>query len=135
MAADCALGLSIVAEAATRLLEVTAVAKDPTRCPVSVRVTRGDLLDLACPEQIAQDCDVLVAPFGSFDAGEVDFAADLHGAVALGRASERIARKPVRFVLAGRSRRSTDATGDRGGPGYAMQPDWHLLAEHAAVEM
>ena len=137
LAADSPLGRSIVAEASSRALRVTAVVIDPARwsAQVQAEVVRGDLLDLACPERLIDDSDVVVVPFGSSDSGAVDFGTDLHAATMLCRASERLALMTAQLVLAGRARRTFDAAHNEGLAGHLLEEGARQLADHAAVAM
>jgi len=135
LAADSPLGRSIVDEASTRALELTAVVRDPLRwpSPSPVSVIRGDLLDLTCPERLIGGGAVVVVPFGSSDSSRIDFAADLHVATVLGHVSERVGSATTRFVLAGRAS-AASATEHVAGPRTRRVDDGgRQLAEHAVL--
>lgn len=113
LAADGPLGHSIVAEALSHELKLTAVASDPSRLAEfdkQIEVARGDLLDLTYPERLFENAEVVVFPFGSWDTGEIDLDADRHAAIALCRATERIPTDAARLVIVGRAAHDSDTS-------------------------
>lgn len=138
MAADSALGSSIVAEAASRQLRVTAAVSDPARWSsdrIAPHVVRGDLLDLSSPERLIGGCDVLVVPFGRSDSGHVDFGADLQGSAVLGALSETIRASGTALVLVGRAPPSAPVGDDTSARQLLLQREAVRLAERAALSM
>ncbi len=137
LAADSPLGLSILGKAAARALELTAIVRDPVQWPsrLAVRVVRGDMLDLTCPELLLECSDTIVVPFGTCDAGKIDCSADLHVAAVLGGASERLGSAPTRLVLAGRASRASETPPPIGPSSQRFLDGGRQLAEHAAVAL